>query len=274
MFTLNCKGNLLVAEQPLVMGIVNITADSFYANSRQQSISAIIEQTKKMIDEGAAIIDLGAQSTRPGSKIIEPGTEIATLVPAIEAIRHQFEQIPISVDTYYPEVADACIQAGASMINDISGGRFFPEILRVAASSKVPYICMHSHGTRETMHEKLAIDNISQTVFDYFRERIRAANEVGIVDFIIDPGFGFGKTINDNFQLIKDLIQLSILQKPILVGVSRKSSIYQTLKTTADHALNGTTVVNTVALLNGASILRVHDVKEAVEAVKLVNLVK
>ncbi len=272
MFTLNCNGNLLVAQEPLVMGIINVTTDSFYANSRELQVDAIIKKAVDMVAEGASIIDLGAQSTRPGSAVIDIQTEIKTLIPVIKSVKEALPNIPLSIDTYYADVAEAAIEAGGSIINDISGGRFFPEILHVAAQRKVPYIGMHSHGTRETMHEKLIVPNISETLFQYFNERINAANDAGIVDFIIDPGFGFGKTIPDNFQMIKELSQLTILRKPILVGVSRKSSIYQTLGTTADKSLNGTTVLHTTALLNGASILRVHDVREAVEAVKLVQL--
>jgi dihydropteroate synthase len=271
MFTLNCNGNLLIAQEPLVMGIINVTADSFYADSRVQQADAIVKKAVTMVEEGASIIDLGAQSTRPGSTIMDIKTEVKTLIPVIKTVRETLPTVPLSVDTYYADVAEAAIEAGASIINDISGGRFFPEILHVAARRRVPYICMHSHGTRETMHEKLMVPNISATLFQYFSERISAAEKAGVVDFIIDPGFGFGKTIPDNFQIIKELSQLTIFRKPILVGVSRKSSIYQTLGTTADKALNGTTVLHTKALLNGASILRVHDVREAVEAVKLVQ---
>lgn len=274
MFTLNCNGNLLVAHEPLVMGIINVTADSFYANSREQQVDAIIKKAVNMVEQGAAIIDLGAQSTRPGSTIINFETELKSLIPVITAVRKELHHIPISVDTYYAEVAAAAIESGASLINDISGGRFFPDILQVAAQKKVPYICMHSHGSRETMHKKIAVPNISEMLFQYFQERILAAEEAGVIDFIIDPGFGFGKTTEDNFQIIKELSQLAIFQKPILIGVSRKSSIYQTLGTTADEALNGTTVLHTAALLHGASILRVHDVREAVEAVKLTQLLK
>jgi len=269
MFTLNCKGTLISLEQPVVMGIINATPDSFYGGSRAATLSAALEKANTMIQEGAFILDIGGQSTRPGSIQIGANEEMDRVVPVIEAVKKAFPSTLISVDTYHPTVAIAAIHAGADIVNDISGGRFEDNMLSTVASLNVPYICMHSRGTIETMHEKPSSNNIITELLDYFIERINACNQAGIKDIIIDPGFGFGKTIEDNFALIKEMEALQILRKPLLLGVSRKSSIYQTLKITPEESLNGTTVLNTVGLMNKAMILRVHDVKEAVQAIQL-----
>ena len=269
MFTLNCKGTLISLEQPVVMGIINATPDSFYGGSRAATQSSALEKANTMIQEGAFILDIGGQSTRPGSIQIGANEEMDRVVPVIEAVKKAFPSTLISVDTYHPNVAIAAIHAGADIVNDISGGRFEDNMLSTVASLNVPYICMHSRGTIETMHEKPASNNIITELLDYFIEHIDACNKAEIKDIIIDPGFGFGKTIEDNFTLLKEMEALQIIRKPLLLGVSRKSSIYQTLKITPEESLNGTTVLNTVGLMNKAMILRVHDVKEAVQAIQL-----
>ncbi|HLD53863.1 MAG TPA: dihydropteroate synthase [Sediminibacterium sp.] len=274
MFTLNCKGTLISLEQPVVMGIINATPDSFYGGSRAATLSAALEKASTMIQEGAFILDIGGQSTRPGSVQIGGNEEMDRVVPVIEAVKKAFPKTLVSVDTYIPSVAIAAVNAGADIVNDISGGRFFEDMLSTVASLNVPYICMHSRGTIETMHEKPTSNNIITELLDYFIERVDACTRAGIKDIIIDPGFGFGKTIQDNFALLKEMEALQILQNPLLLGVSRKSSIYQILKITPEESLNGTTVLNTVGLMNKAMILRVHDVKEAAQAIQLYQMMK
>jgi len=254
------------------MGIINITPDSFYAGSRQQTLDDILVQAKKMLAEGAAILDVGGQSTRPGSEQVGAEEELRRVLPAISAIHRQFPKTIISIDTYHATVAKAAVEAGAGMVNDVSGGLLDAQMLQTVAALKVPYICMHMQGTPTTMHLKPAYEDVTKEVLDFFIERIDTCRRAGIADVIIDPGFGFGKTIEHNFILLKNLSVFKILGKPILLGISRKSSIYKTLDVTAAEALNGTTVLNTIGLTNGANILRVHDVKEAVEAIKLTDL--
>jgi dihydropteroate synthase len=269
MFTLNSKGTLISLEQPVVMGIINATPDSFFGGSRAATLAAALEKAGTMIQDGAFILDIGGQSTRPGSTQIGANEEMDRVVPVIEAVKLAFPTTLISVDTYHPTVVKAAIHAGADLVNDISGGRFFEDMLPTVAALNVPYICMHSRGNIDTMHEKPASPDIILELLDYFIERIAACNAAGIKDIIIDPGFGFGKTMDNNFRIIKELEALQILQKPVLLGVSRKSSIYQTLNITAEEALNGTTVLNTIGLMYQAMILRVHDVKEANQAIQL-----
>jgi len=269
MFTLNSKGTLFTIDQPVVMGIINATPDSFYGGSRAATTEAALLKAGTMIEEGAFILDIGGQSTRPNSEIVEVKEEINRVIPVIEAVKNKYPATLISVDTYYPEVAAAAVVAGADMVNDISGGRYFDNMLSTVAGLQVPYICMHSSGTIENMHQKIAYPDITNALLEYFIERIEACKHAGIVDIIIDPGFGFGKFPADNFALIKNLNALQILQKPLLLGVSRKSTIYQTLGITPEESLNGTTVLHTMGLLNKANILRVHDVKEAIQAITL-----
>ena len=274
MFTLNCRGRLFVIHEPVVMGIINITPDSFYAASRRQQPNDVLHQAGKMLAEGAAMLDIGGQSTRPGSVLLSAEAENYRVVPAIAAIAKQFPEAIISVDTFHAAVAKAAVEAGASVINDISGGLMDAEMLTTVANLRVPYICMHMQGTPATMQQNPVYNNVVQEVLDFFIERIHACKQAGITDVIIDPGFGFGKTIAHNFLLLQQLDVLSILEKPMLVGISRKGTIYKTLGTSAEEALNGTTVLNTTGLLNGAHILRVHDVREAAEAVKLVQAMR
>lgn len=274
MFTLNCKGTLITLEHPVVMGIINATPDSFFGGSRAATTSAALIKAENMINDGAFILDIGGQSTRPGSVQIGANEELDRVVPIIGEVKKAFPNTLISVDTYHPTVSTAAVSAGADIVNDISGGRFFEDMLSTVASLNVPYICMHSRGTIETMHEKPQSNNIITELLDYFIERINACTQAGIKDIIVDPGFGFGKTIPDNFTLLKEMEAFQILRKPLLLGVSRKSSIYQTLKITPEESLNGTTVLNTVGLMNKAMILRVHDVKEAIQAIQLYQMMK
>jgi len=273
MFTLNCNGKLLVIDRPLVMGIINATPDSFYKASRSSNTDEILVQTEKMIAEGADIVDIGGQSTRPGSLPISAEEELKRIISGIEAVHRNFPEVIISVDTYYASVAEKSIQAGASMINDISSGAMDKEMIEVVSRLKTPYIAMHIKGTPQTMQQLAGYDNVCLEVLDFFIKKKVECKKAGICDVIIDPGFGFGKTIDHNFELLKNLSVFKMLEAPIMIGVSRKSSIYKTLGISIEQALNGTTVLNTIALMNGANILRVHDVKEAKEAVKLLSLV-
>ena len=269
MFTLNCKGRLLTAAKPLVMGIINITPDSFYDGSRQQSTAGIVQQATQMLEAGAAILDIGGQSTRPGSQLLNEAEEKARVIPAIEAIMQQFPDAIISIDTFYAGVAKDAVAAGASIVNDVSGGQMDDRMLDTVATLRVPYVCMHIKGTPQTMQQFAVYDNVTTEVLDYFIKKTADCKKAGIHDVIIDPGFGFAKNSEQNFTLLRELEVLKITGKPVLVGLSRKATIYKTLGVTPAEALNGTTVMNTMALQNGAAILRVHDVKEAVEAVKL-----
>ncbi len=269
MFTLNCKGRLLTIDAPIVMGIINTTPDSFYEGSRKNNTDAALQQAEKMIGEGARILDIGAQSTRPGSDSVGPEEEIRRLHAITEAIAKRFPDTIISVDTYYSQVAAAAANMGASIINDISGGHFDPNMLETVAGLKMPYVCMHVQGDAKTMHQVPAYNNVVTDVMDYFIQKIEQCQKAGIADIILDPGFGFSKTPEQNFQLIRSTSSFVALGKPVLIGVSRKSTIYKTLGISATEALNGSTVLHTAALLGGAHILRVHDVKEAMEAIHL-----
>ena len=269
MFTLNCKGRLLIVDKPLVMGIINATPDSFYSGSRFKGENEIIQIAEKMLEEGADILDIGGQSTRPGSEQIPVDEEMQRVIPAIEAIVKRFPGAVISIDTYYSKIARMALDAGALIVNDISAGSIDNEMIRLVAELKVPYILMHMKGTPQTMQQNAVYENVTREVLDFFIAKTNELKQVGIVDVIIDPGFGFAKTIEQNFELLKNLSVFKMLDKPILLGISRKSTIFKTLGKTADQALNGTTALNTIGLMNGASILRVHDVKEAKEVVAL-----
>lgn len=273
MFTLNCNGRLIKWEQPVVMGIINCTPDSFHSKSRVDNIEEAIQKSAEMLELGASILDIGGQSTRPGSEKIGPELEVERVVPIINAIVQQFPSAIISIDTYYSDVARISVATGATIVNDVSAGLADPNMLDTVALLKTPYICMHHGGDTLDLHHPMVENQTIKSVIDFFIERIEACKAAGIKDLIIDPGFGFGKTMEANFQLIKELSILKILDKPILLGASRKSSIYKSLGGTAETALNGTTVINTVGLMNGADILRVHDVQEAMEAIQLVSLI-
>lgn len=274
MFTINCKGKIISLHAPLVMGIINATPDSFYQGHLKGGNDAMLASAEKMIGEGATILDIGGQSTRPGSERITAYEELKRVLPVITAIHSKFPAAIISIDTYFSAVATAAVAAGASIVNDISAGNMDVAMLDVVAALGVPYVCMHLQGTPANMQQEPTYANVVKEVLDFFISKIEQCKAAGITDIIIDPGFGFGKTIEHNFQLLKDLSVLSITGKPILAGLSRKRTIYKTLGITADEALNGTTVMNTMALMNGASILRVHDVHAAKEAILLFNAYK
>jgi len=271
MYLLNCRGRLLNVDKPMIMGIINTTPDSFFAPSRQQLLDGVLSRAEEMLHLGAAILDMGGQSTRPGSRAVSAAEETDRVVPAIEAVHRHFPDAVISVDTYYASVAEAAVQAGASIINDISAGRLDENLLPAVARLRVPYVLMHMAGTPQHMQDAPHYTNVVREVMDFFIAELARLQKLGITDVILDPGFGFGKTIAHNFQLLRQLELFQLLQRPLLLGVSRKSTIYKTLGTTADQALNGTTVLHTVGLQKGAQLLRVHDVKEAREAVLLLQ---
>jgi dihydropteroate synthase len=272
MYTLNCKGKLLVLDKPVVMGIINITPDSFYKGHLDKNITTILQMAGNMLAAGADILDVGGQSTKPGSKRITAEEELKRVLPVIEAIKKNHQEAIISIDTYYSKVAQQAINAGASIVNDISAGEMDDKMIATVAALQVPFIAMHKKGTPETMQDNPQYEDVVKEVLDFFIKKINDCKRAGINDVVIDPGFGFGKTIQHNFQLLKNLAAFKMLDKPILAGLSRKGTIYKTLNITAAEALNGTTCLNTIALLNGANILRVHDVIEAKEVIELLQV--
>ena len=267
--TINCKGKLIDLNSPKVMGIINTTPNSFYAESRKTSEKDILKQVEKMLKDGADFIDVGGYSTPPGAPKVEETEELKRVLLAIENILKHFPETLISVDTFRANVAEKSIEAGAAIINDISAGSLDPEMMKTVAEQQVPYIMMHMRGTPQTMKDLNQYDDLLQDILFYFSEKISAARALGINDLIVDPGFGFAKSIDQNFELLSKMQLFKTLELPLLAGLSRKSLIYKTLKTSAEEALNGTTFLNTIALTKGANILRVHDVKEAVECTKL-----
>ncbi|MVN21482.1 dihydropteroate synthase [Mucilaginibacter arboris] len=269
--TLNTGGKLIDLNIPKVMGIINVTPDSFFAGSRKPNTSDAVFMAEKMLNEGAAFLDIGAYSSRPGAADISPQEETDRLLPVIEAVVKQFPEAVLSVDTFRATVAETAIKAGARIINDISGGGLDAEMFETVARLQVPYILMHMKGTPQNMAEKAHYEDVFTEVFDYFAEKVYRLKELHVHDIILDPGFGFAKTPAQSFELLQQLKGFELLKLPVLAGISRKGMIYKTLGGTAETALNGTTVLNTMALMNGANMLRVHDVKEAVEAVKLFN---
>lgn len=269
MFTLNCKGQLLVLDKPVVMGILNTTPDSFFAGSRVGQTDNLLQRVETMLTEGATILDIGGQSTRPNSERVSAAEELKRVVPAIEAIHRNFPDAIISIDTFYAVVAKEAVEAGAAIVNDISAGMLDKDLLPTVAALGVPYVLMHMKGDPQTMQKNPSYQNVTLEVFDQLSFAIKGIQRQGIHDIIIDPGFGFGKTIAHNFQLLRELAFFHQLGKPVLAGLSRKGTVYKTLNTTPEKALNGTTVLHTIALLNGATILRAHDVREAKEAIDL-----
>ncbi|MEO7213806.1 dihydropteroate synthase [Mucilaginibacter sp.] len=267
--TLNAGGKLIDLSSPKVMGIINITPDSFYAGSRKTDTASVIQQAEKMLTDGATFLDLGAYSSRPGALDISVDEETGRLLPAVEAIVKNVPEAIISIDTFRASVAEAAIKAGAHIINDISGGSLDAEMFATVARLQVPYILMHMKGTPQNMVQQAQYEDIFAEVFDYFVRRIYQLKKLGVHDIIIDPGFGFAKTAEQGYALMSRMQEFNLLQLPVLAGVSRKRMIYGLLGHTAEEALNGTTVLNTIALTKGAGILRVHDVREAVEAVKI-----
>lgn len=267
--TINCKGKLIDLSTPKVMGILNITPDSFFDGGFYKDESKIINQVKKMLNDGATFIDVGAYSSKPNADDVSLNEELSRILPIIDLLINHFPDIILSVDTFRAEVAKQCLEKGAALINDISAGHLDKNMLDIIATFNVPYIMMHMRGTPKTMQQHTNYENILKEILFYFSERITTARSLGINDIILDPGFGFAKNTTQNFEVLKSLDSFKITNLPFLAGISRKSMIYKTLNTTATEALNGTTALNMVALQKGASILRVHDVKEAVECVKL-----
>ena len=270
--TLNFKGNLVHIHTPLVMGILNVTPDSFYDGGRYNSSeSTLLKQTERMLQEGATIIDIGGYSSRPGATDISPDEEKKRTINCVKLVSESFPEAYISVDTFRSEVAREAVETGACMINDISGGNLDPQMFDTVASLGVPYVLMHMRGSPQTMKELCQYDDLVGEIIDDLQKKVARLREKGVSDIIIDPGFGFAKNINQNYELLRRLSVFQILDLPILAGLSRKSMIYKRLNITPDEALNGTTVLNTLAVLNGASILRVHDVKEAVQTIKILK---
>jgi dihydropteroate synthase len=270
--TLNVGGKIIDLTQPKVMGILNITPDSFFSGSRLQSEKEILLQAEKMLIEGADFLDLGAYSSRVGSTDISPEEEEKRLIPAIKIIVKNFPEALLSVDTFRATIAEKAIENGAHIINDISGGNLDEHMFKVVGKLKVPYILMHMKGTPQTMKDLNQYENMMQEISYYFTEKIEQLKEAGVKDIILDPGFGFAKNVEQNFKLLQHLEDFRLLGFPVLAGISRKSMIWRSLNISPEQALNGTTVLNTIALQHGASILRVHDVKEAKECIKLTTL--
>ncbi|MCG8332371.1 MAG: dihydropteroate synthase [Chitinophagales bacterium] len=267
--TLNCKGRLLSLEQPVIMGILNITPDSFFDGGKYNQESSILAQTEKMLQEGASIIDVGGMSSRPGAEVISVEEELQRVIPVIKSIHHNFPEALISIDTVQSRVAIESITAGAHIVNDISAARIDPQMYSTVAKLGVPYILMHMQGKPNNMQDAPNYDNVVQQVLDFLIQEVGKLRALGVKDILLDPGFGFGKTVEHNYELLKKLSALKITGLPILAGVSRKSMICKVLKVNPDKALNGTTALNMIALQQGASILRVHDVKEARETIRL-----
>ncbi len=272
--TLNIRGRLIDLNSPRVMGILNVTPDSFYDGNRYTTEASISRQVEKMVNDGATFIDVGAYSSRPGAHDVPQDEEVKRSVEAIEIIKRNFPNTLISIDTFRSEVAKIAVQEGASLVNDISGGALDQKMFSTVAQLKVPYILMHMRGNPKTMTKQTEYSNILKDIVDYFHVKVSQLHQLGVKDIIIDPGFGFSKTALQNFELLNHLEHFKILNKALLVGLSRKSMIWKTLQTNPEDALNGTTSLNTIALVKGASILRVHDVKEAMETIKLVSSLK
>jgi len=269
--TINCRGKIINLSSPVVMGIINLTPDSFYDGDKYKSNWDIIKQAEKLLHEGATILDLGAASTRPGAKIISSEEETKRLLPAMEAILKNFPSAFISVDTYNSATAVNAIENGAHIINDISAGNFDPNMFETIAQYNVPYIMMHIKGTPENMQKNPVYIDLVEEIAIYFKDKTEKLRQAGVKDIIIDPGFGFGKTVEHNYELLNKLEYFKIFELPIMVGLSRKSMINKVLDISPNEALNGTTALNTIALQKGANILRVHDVKQAVETIKLIK---
>lgn len=267
--TLNINGNLVSLDEPQVMGILNITPDSFYADSRVNQDTAILKKAEEMVEEGAFVLDVGGYSTRPGAEDISTEVELKRVTQAIALVRSKFSDVLISVDTFRSSVAKAAVDSGANIINDVSGGNLDPDMFESVAQLKVPYILMHMRGTPQTMKDLNQYDNLLVDIGKELAEKCNQLKSLGVADIIIDPGFGFAKSIAQNYELLQNLGYFIRLGFPLLAGLSRKSIIYKTLNIEAAEALNGTTALNMVALQQGASILRVHDVKEANETIKL-----
>lgn len=269
--TINCKGQLIDLSTPKVMGILNITPNSFFDGGKYKDENELLGRVEKMLNEGAAFIDVGAYSSKPNAEFVSEEEEISRILPVVNLLQKHFPEIVLSIDTFRAGVAKICIENGAAIINDISAGKLDDKMLETIAKYKAPYIMMHMKGTPQTMQNFTQYDDIIKEMLFYFSERVAAARALGINDLIVDPGFGFAKTLEQNYAIMQKMELFQMLELPLLVGISRKSMIYKTLETNAEMALNGTTVLNTIALSKGAKILRVHDVKEAVECIRLFN---
>lgn len=269
--TLNLQGRLVDISKPTVMGILNLTPDSFYNNSRIDSADDALRRTETFLNEGAKFIDIGAYSSRPGAAEVSEAEELSRMVPMVEIISKKFPEAWLSIDTFRAKVAKESIEAGAHLINDISGGELDEAMFQTAADLQVPYILMHMRGTPQNMQQQTGYSNIGLDLVDYFSQKIASLRKLGVKDIILDPGFGFAKTTDENYQLLNQLEELDIFELPMLVGFSRKSMIYNFLGNDPQEALNGTTILNTIALMKGAGILRVHDVKAAAECIALVE---
>lgn len=269
--TINCAGKLVDLSTPKIMGILNVTPDSFYDGGVHNSDKKILKHVEKMLNDGAVFIDIGAYSSRPDGINIDENEELNRVVPALELVNNKFPETIISIDTFRSKVAETCLNSGASIINDISAGEMDKKMMKIVGKYKVPYVMMHMKGNPQNMMNKINYDKMLKEIIQYFSKKINQAISHKINDIIIDPGFGFAKDVNQNFDLLNNMDILKILEKPMMVGISRKSMIYKSLQTNAKESLNGTTVLNTISLIKGASILRVHDVKEANECVKLIN---
>ena len=267
--TINCKGQLIDLSTPKIMGILNVTPNSFYDGGKFTLSENGLSQVGKMLEEGATFIDIGAYSSKPNAEFVSEEEERSRILPVIKSILKQFPDALLSIDTFRSEIAAVCIENGAAIINDISAGNLDEKMMEVVANYNVPYIMMHMRGTPQTMQSLTNYENIVKEIVFYFSEKVSKARSLGINDLIIDPGFGFAKTLEQNYEVLKNLELFQVLDLPILAGISRKSMVYKPLGVTANEALNGTTVLNTIALTKEATILRVHDVKEAVECVKL-----
>ncbi|MES2651860.1 MAG: dihydropteroate synthase [Bacteroidota bacterium] len=272
-FTLNSKGNVIDLSSPVVMAILNLTPDSFYSKSRVAGVNEVLQRTADFLKAGAKFIDLGAYSSRPGAVHISEEEELKRLIPVVEAITKEFPEALLSIDTFRAKVAETAINVGAHLINDISAGSLDDAMFDTVAKLNVPYSIMHMKGNPQTMQENPVYENVTTEVVNYFSDKITRLKQMGVNDIIIDPGFGFAKTIEHNYELLQKMEVLNSFELPILVGFSRKSMITKVLQNKASDALNGTSILNTIALTKGASILRVHDVKEAVECITLVNRV-
>lgn len=267
--TLNLRGNLVSLDSPLVMGILNVTPDSFYVGSRHQQQTSLLNKAEEMISEGTSILDIGGYSSRPGAEHISEEEETKRVTEAIEAITHAFPDVYISIDTFRAKVAERAIQSGACIINDISGGSLDTHMFDTVARLRVPYILMHMKGTPQNMIRQTDYVDLITDIYSYFSHKVGQLNRLGVSDILLDPGFGFSKTREQSYEVLRNLGYFKSMKLPILAGISRKSMIYKELGITAEDALNGTTALNMIALTNGASLLRVHDVKPAMEAVQL-----
>ncbi len=272
--TLNCNGQLLALETPIVMGILNVTPDSFYDGGQLKNVDAVLHQAEQMLVEGASILDIGGMSSRPGAKVITVEEELRRVIEPIAAIHQRFPEAILSIDTVQARVAQAAVEAGASVVNDISAGRLDTQMYPTVADLQVPYVLMHMQGRPETMQQSPSYNDPIEEVLDFFIQEVEKLKALGVKDIVLDAGFGFGKRLEDNYLLLKKMHVFQILDCPVLAGLSRKSMIYKHLDLTPDTALNGTTALHMVALQQGARILRVHDVAEAVQCVRLWELLE